>query len=337
LACQNALTKAQKDYDRVAAKIAASDHSPSPCQGSFSEMVVELSRFKAVRVLAQSATSVVELSKDTKTNREVAVKTFVLGTTFSSTAFLRESGVLHSLSRHPCIVELIGICIPSGKGGHTIITAYMSNGSLDSVLSGVKSGSAPSFWNHTNIAILVTGFVAGMRYVHKNHVIHRDLKPANLLIDGNGRLRIGDFGTCRLDDPTLSQTGGVGTCHYMSPEVIQGGVQTEKVDVFAFGLILYEIILGEKVFPGTNEFAIKQQIVSGTRPEIERGRIPVSLRNLIMRCWSARPEERPTFDEILENLDEVQFQIFRPKFDDVDASAVRRFISEVESIEARLH
>jgi serine/threonine protein kinase len=96
---------------------------------------------------------------------------------------------------------------------------------------------------------MIVGIILGMRYLHSQSIIHRDLKPENILLDRLSRIRIGDFGLAREDSYFFSKPGA-GTPLYMAPEIILlGQPPTTKVDVFAFGLILYEILVGRAVFP----------------------------------------------------------------------------------------
>jgi serine/threonine protein kinase len=97
--------------------------------------------------------------------------------------------------------------------------------------------------------IIICGLVLGMRFVHSQGIMHRDLKPSNILINDLGQTLIGDFGSSRYewDDATL--TGGAGTVNYAAPEQFRDEGTTNKVDIFSFASILYEIYVGSAVFP----------------------------------------------------------------------------------------
>jgi serine/threonine protein kinase len=170
---------------------------------------------------------------------------------------------------------------------------------------------------------MIVGLLIGMKYLHSKNIIHRDLKPGNLLIDSNYRLRICDFGTAVFED--CGTTTAIGTIAYISPETFRDAPPTKKVDVFAFGLIIYEILTGKSVFPkGANIAQIYGLHMTKTRPEIPKW-ISKAISELIESCWSSNPDSRPTFDEIYDKLETHRFVFF----DDVPPNVVLQFISDV--------
>jgi serine/threonine protein kinase len=202
----------------------------------------------------------------------------------------------------------------------------VANGTLEDAIEASKKGKNPSFWTHENITNMIVGIVLGMRYIHSKDVIHRDLKPSNIFIDELGWVRIGDFGSSKVEECGSTTTEVIGTAAYMAPEMFDAGRPTKKVDIFAFGLIMYEVLFGQSVFPKDGTMLqIAKLHVKETRPTIPTS-IHRSIRRLIEKCWSVNPDERPTFDEILTELDEEWF----PFFPDSNPERVRKFISDVE-------
>jgi serine/threonine protein kinase len=198
---------------------------------------------------------------------------------------------------------------------------FAANGALSGHLSKPEVGP---FENPTRKAQLICDIVLGMRYVHSHHIIHRDLKPANILLDENWRGLIGDFGLSRSISASGPPTPETGTRYYAAPEQWDSNVEyNEKVDVFSFGLIVYEIIGDILVFPNGHW--------SPQLPEIPAafGQI---MRNLIPRCWSAGPSQRPSFEEILELFRSCQFAILPG----TDGAAIERTVSEVLEVEKGL-
>jgi serine/threonine protein kinase len=178
---------------------------------------------------------------------------------------------------------------------------------------------------------MIVGLVIGMKYLHSKNIIHRDLKPGNLLIDSNYRLRICDFGTAVFED--CGTTTAIGTVAYISSESLGDAPPTKKGDVFAFGLILYEILTGESVFPkDANAARIYGLHTTETRPEIPK-RISRSICELIESCWSSNPASRPTFDEIYDKLEARRFVFF----DDLLPEVMTECISEIIAYQSETH
>jgi serine/threonine protein kinase len=146
------------------------------------------------------------------------------------------------------------------------------------------------------------------------------------LIDDEFRIRIADFGTARLGDNTAS-TAVVGTLTYMAPEAMEKHhVPTKKVDIFGLGLVLYEVLVGESVFPKDSSIAqMAKMQVEGWRPEIPKSIHP-AVRKVIEKCWSKNPDVRPTIDEIYERLSDNWFPFHRG----IPSEPILEYISEVE-------
>jgi eukaryotic-like serine/threonine-protein kinase len=128
----------------------------------------------------------------------------------------------------------------------------------------------------------------GLAYAHRAGVVHRDIKPSNLMVDRDGTLKIVDFGIARTTDRDMTLTGRVvGTPAYMSPEQIQGETADHRSDVFALGLVAFELLTGQCAYSGNSDYAVINQIVNG-RPaafshansRLERLMIPVMSRVL---------------------------------------------------------
>jgi serine/threonine protein kinase len=283
-----------------------------------------------VKELGKGGFGIVWLVRDIENKREIAVKYFETGEEFDSARIAREVEVMLSL-HHPCILRIIGWGLPTTECRKArIATEYMKNGSISDVLSLVKNGETPSYWSHTNITIVIVGIVLGIQYLHSKNFIHRDLKPSNIFIDSECRIRIGDFGTTRMEDCGSSTTSTLGTTPYVAPEVLDRAAPTKKVDVFAFGLTVYEILKGEGVFPkDITPMQLCRLYSKGFRPEIPPT-IHRSVKKLIERCWNDDPDKRPSFDEIYEKLAANWF----PFYKDTDMAAVERFIAEVKAQES---
>jgi serine/threonine protein kinase len=274
----------------------------------------------------RSGHSSMKVFHDRVTNEEVAVKTFVIPPQPElrdrvQQEFMRETETLVHLD-HPCIVRMKGLCLPRENEGPKIIVEFLGGGSLKEVLR--NDGERLRWWTPTRRIITVTGIVLGMKYLESKNLIHRDLKPSNILFDDDRRIKICDFGSSRIYeiDVTMSE---IGTALYMAPEV-PSGVCDGKVDVYSFGLILYEIVVGNGLFSNAgNKHGLFVDLQKGNRPSIP-GEVLKAGRDLIEKCWSHEPRKRPNFEEILSYLKGVDFEVI----DGVNKGQVRGFLTDME-------
>jgi serine/threonine protein kinase len=186
---------------------------------------------------------------------------------------------------------------------------FAQNGSLADILKRVRRGEGPSFWNPTGIGIIISGIVLGMRYMHERGFIHQDLKPSNILLSDKARVLISDFGASRPESPDVTPIPG-GTARYAAPEMFHDDVEwTSKVDVYSFGLILYEILAGSAVFGeklSPNDIIRHHQ--SGYIPDIDNKVLP-SMKSLIQCCLQSDPVARPSFNDILTTYERCRFDL----------------------------
>jgi serine/threonine protein kinase len=99
------------------------------------------------------------------------------------------------------------------------------------------------------IAIIITGIVLGMRFIHAREVIHRPLKPSNVLLDEQGCPQISDLGLSKFAETDMSMTRGLGTLLYMAPEMFEGVEYSKPVDVYSFAILFYDVVFGDPPFP----------------------------------------------------------------------------------------
>jgi serine/threonine-protein kinase len=291
---------------------------------------LDLGSWKNIAYLGSGVLGVVHLMHNPK-GEKFAVKIFnrqnYLQQSRLSESFSREFWALGKLS-HPCIVPVYGFSGPTQASAGALVMKYMERGSLHDILEQVGRGEGRDIWTPTGISIIVCGIVLGLEFIHSRGFVHRDVKPANILIDGVGRSRIGDFGSSKFFESTTRWTGGVvGSVQYAAPELYGDPPYSSKIDVFAFGLILYEILVGQPVFkPTLSSHRVTCLAGERTRPEL-----PATMRsevqNLIGRCWSVEVNERPSFSEIWTALEGIEFRIS----EGVDSSAVLTYVSDIRS------
>jgi serine/threonine protein kinase len=255
------------------------------------------------------ASSHVNLAVDPETGKLIAVK-YVSATKLDKESFMRQVEALSKLN-HPCVLQIIRWAFPVGSQSGEIHTEYAEQRSLNDVLKRRRMDHGRRFWTTTRLGIVICDIVLGMRFVHSQQIIHRDLKPSNILIHCNCRAVVGDFGSSRFMFDDATWTGESGTVHYAAPESFQDDVNlTAKVDVWSFGLILYEIVVGCPVFPlFLPPFEVIRSIRNRYRPQIPSIECGEYMKGLIQRCWADDPDSRPSFDEVLAEFQLRQFSI----------------------------
>lgn len=204
---------------------------------------------------------------------------------------------------HPNVVAFYGVVLDGPGGSVATVTEYMVNGSLRTALQK----------NERNLdkrkRLLIAMDVAfGMEYLHGKNIVHFDLKSDNLLVNLRDPHRpickVGDLGLSKVKRQTLISGGVRGTLPWMAPELLNGSssLVSEKVDVFSFGIVMWELLTGDEPYADLHYGAIIGGIVSNTlRPAVPESCDP-EWRSLMERCWSAEPSERPSFTEIANQL-----------------------------------
>jgi serine/threonine-protein kinase len=145
---------------------------------------------------------------------------------------------------------------------------------------------------------------AGLGAAHAAGVIHRDLKPANVMLDGRGRVRITDFGVA-VAEQSAAKDVGAGTLAYMAPEQLAGNAATTKSDIYALGLVLYEIFTGRRAFAANSlgDLVQQQNSIAIPRPSTITAEIAPAIERTILQCLDPDPDHRPnSVDEVMRQL-----------------------------------
>ncbi|XP_038998922.1 uncharacterized protein LOC120124290 isoform X1 [Hibiscus syriacus] len=204
---------------------------------------------------------------------------------------------------HPNVVAFYGVVLDGPSGSVATVTEYMVNGSLRNALQKTERNL------DKRKRILVAMDVAfGMEYLHGKNIVHFDLKSDNLLVNLRDAHRpickVGDLGLSKVKCQTLISGGLRGTLPWMAPELLNGSSSrvSEKVDVFSFGIVMWELLTREEPYADLHYGTIIGGIVSNTlRPPVPESCDP-EWRSLMERCWSAEPSERPNLTEIVNEL-----------------------------------
>jgi predicted outer membrane repeat protein len=258
------------------------------------EFLIDLRSVEILRDIGSGATGIVLLGL--WRGSKVAVKRYYGYAPDCADTFVREA-LVHRSMRHPNVVQLLGIC----TSPYATIMEFMSRGTLFSVL---RDTAVELTWR-TRIGF-ASDIARGMAFLHAGGVMHRDLKSLNVLVNDDWHCKIADFGEARAIGPQL--TSIVGTCFWAAPEMLSSeGEYTFAVDVYSFGIILWEIASRKYPYETNTDFPkrlidIVNFVQAGGRPLLS-AECPHRFRQLIEECWGHRPEDRPTFRQVLARLE----------------------------------
>ncbi|KAK1366749.1 hypothetical protein POM88_042310 [Heracleum sosnowskyi] len=217
--------------------------------------------------------------------------------------FWREAHILSKL-HHPNVVAFYGVVPDGPERTLATVTEFMVNGSLRHVLLKKKNRTL----DLRKKLIIARDAAFGMEYLHMKNIVHFDLKCDNLLVNlGDPKrpiCKVGDFGLSRIKRNTLVSGGVRGTLPWMAPELLDGSSSrvSEKVDIYSFGIAMWEILTGEEPYANMHCGAIIGGIVNNTlRPPVP-AHCDAEWRNLMEECWSPDPTLRPSFTEITNRL-----------------------------------
>jgi serine/threonine protein kinase len=261
-----------------------------------------LGSFECTALLGKGGMGEVYRAKDQKLGRDVAIK--VLPEEFAKDAdrvarFQREAKLLASLN-HPNIAAIHGL--EESDGTHFLVLELIEG---DTLADRLKRGAIP-VEESLRLALQIA---EALEAAHEKGVIHRDLKPANIKVTPDGKVKVLDFGLAKAfageqsnlnlsNSPTLSvaatQQGIIlGTAAYMSPEQASGEATDKRTDIWAFGVVLYEMLTGRSLFAGDN---VSQTLASVIKSEPEWNNLPPNLhpriRFLLERCLKKKPKNR---------------------------------------------
>jgi serine/threonine-protein kinase len=186
-----------------------------------------------------------------------------------------------------------------------IVQEYLTGYDLDPL---VRAGVVND--TRTVVSILLQ-ICEGLEFAHNRGIVHRDIKPSNIRVLEDGTVKIMDFGIAKsLEGGTkLTQTGiALGTAGYLAPEQIQGGAVDPRTDIFAFGVVAYELVTGKRPFQGTSLSNVLYQILNDdpAEPTELSAECPVELQSIILKCMAKSPDDRyQTVREVLDGLRSV--------------------------------
>lgn len=252
-----------------------------------------LGKFEIVRLLGKGAMGEVYLGRDVRLGREVALKVVHSGSAFGEEAqarFEREAQAAAALN-HPHVVTVYEF--GEDEGVHYLVMELVEGEEFEAL---IREGKAPK----TELLEVLAQVCEGLAYAHSRGVIHRDIKPSNVLVARHGgrpHAKLMDFGVAQMGLSSLTQTGTwMGTVNYMAPEYLDTGKATASSDLFAVGVILYEVLTGgRKPFQGDTATAVLNRILlhapEPLRPQ-DLSEVPGRMVAVLERALAKSPSAR---------------------------------------------
>lgn len=258
-------------------------------------------RYKIKSHLGTGGMATVYLAQDLILERLVAVKVLRFDFHTNQDAMRRFQREAQSATQlvHPNIVGVYDV--GEEQGTHYIVMEYVKGTDLKEYIR--QRGPLPP----REAVRIMTQIVSAISMAHQNRIIHRDIKPQNILIDEEGNVKITDFGIAiALSETSLTQTNTLlGSVHYLSPEQARGGMATIRSDIYALGIVLYELLVGEVPFEGESAVSIALKHFQEPLPRISQmlPTVPQSLENVVLKATAKEPLNRyANCEEMLSDL-----------------------------------
>ncbi|KAK8857583.1 hypothetical protein M9Y10_015988 [Tritrichomonas musculus] len=273
-----------------------------------SENTFDLNKFELLEKIGSGSFGDVYKAKEKRTGKIYAAKISKDTPRSVIRNLVREVNILSKLN-HPSILSFVCFSLKNfnDEPYPVIITDYLPKGTLNDFIKLERQSTSDEKWNDTQKLIIIYGIASAMSYLHSHNIIHRDLKPDNILVDDNLNPKIADFGLSKINQSDQSSASMVstlglkGTIAYIPPEILNDYDYTKEGDVYAFSMIVYEIMTNIEPFKNCGMSTLISKVSKGIRPDLDQP-MPESYKNLIEKCWSQDPSIRPSFDEIVKEL-----------------------------------
>src|SRR5229473_668238 len=256
---------------------------------------MEVGRYKILDSIGTGATSRVARAHDPMIGRVVAIKLFSpqIAKGEARARFLQEARVVGQLS-HPYIITLHDMGIDEASATPYLVMEYIEGQPLDKHL---EKGSIP----FPRACAWAGNVATALAVAHRRGVIHGDVKPANILVTEEGRVKLTDFGMARLASHNGKDSPLLGTPAYWCPEQIIGKAQDARSDIFSLGVVLYEMVTGQRPFDADSLQGICGRVLSSTPlpPSHSNPSVPAVFDDLVARCLAKDPSARYATTEAL--------------------------------------
>ena len=269
---------------------------------------------------------VISHAKDKRTGNEVAVKTLKtekFGSKFEK-KYIQEIYSL-AICHSRFIVKIIGFTL---QEPYAIITEFNAKGTLNKMIYGTQAKKNPPSW--TQLTIIALGLSNALSQMASLGLIHMDVKASNVLLNEKNIPALTDFGATRFENQKSATMKRNGTLMYMAPEMFGNRPINKSVDVFSFGMLLYEMSELHIAYPHVTREELRElALTRDVLPEFSK-RTPAPLQKLIQKCWGP-PEKRPTMQEIFD-----AFASGSVTFKNPEKRKLPKLVQNIKDIEAEL-
>ena len=262
-------------------------------------------KFEIIECIAVGGMGEVYKGIDTHLSRPVAIKVLTKPSEEFTDRFLREAKSMAALD-HPNIVPIYGL--GEHEGFHFFVMKFVLGQTLEHLIKRQMLELDPPFSIDRIVEIVQATFTA-LDHAHRRGILHRDIKPANIIIDANDRPILMDFGIVkRVEDSKVTQTGVIfGTPQYMSPEQAMGMEQSSATDVYALGIITFEMLAGRLPFIENSVYRMLLAHVNEPVPDLQslNPLIPKWLCDVVLKMLEKDPDNRfGSANEVVRALNE---------------------------------
>jgi serine/threonine-protein kinase len=264
-------------------------------------------RYQVRSRIARGGMATVYLATDLRLERRVAIKIMhghLADDSQFKERFIQEARSAARLA-HPNVVNVFDQGQDSDMA--YLVMEYLPGITLRDLLQEHKALTAEQTLD------ILEAVLSGLAAAHKAGIVHRDLKPENVLLADDGRIKIGDFGLARAASAnTATGAALLGTIAYLSPELVTRGIADTRSDIYAVGIMMYEMLAGEQPFKGEQPMQIAYQHANGSvpTPSTKNPKVPAELDELVLWATAREPDQRPRDAKVmLEQLMETQAEL----------------------------
>jgi predicted Ser/Thr protein kinase len=234
-------------------------------------------------------------------NTEVALK---VSMTQANSSVISELSLMINLRSHPNIVQLLGFSVHPETDSVILILEFCNGGSLDNALFNENSTTVIPLEKKIS---WIKEIASGINHLHSNNIVHRDIAARNILLH-NDEAKVTDFGMSRLIDEQQQRgttKSELGPIRWMAPEALKEKQYSAKSDAWSFGILMFEVIAQQEPHLNEDPITVGRSIRDeGKTPSVPSS-CPPALATLIQNCWKMNPDHRPSFAQILEELEKL--------------------------------